>query len=166
MAGNVTIDIKDNISPELQRLARKTQDFSRVMGRIESEILRPIRSAALGASELQSRSGELFGAVQTWSGKVSAGISLRSKSGRDLIIAKAITHTQGAKKGSFGRQRKSAYKVKGYSTGGRKVKSYTKKQGIFPWGNIPAREFFPDEGSLVGKKEGIVAMIVEDLQNA
>lgn len=167
MADSVELTIKDFLSPELQRLARRCSDFSPVMAKVESVILKPLKRSAWDSSGLLSRSGELLGAIDTWHGKTSAGITIRSKRGRDLVIPKAVTHTKGAKKGKFGRKRKSEFKVKGYTArGGRMVAAYRKKTGVFPWGDIPARKFFPEQEELQRETPVVEKMIKEFLQNA
>lgn len=163
---DIKMTVKDNLTPALKRIAKRGDDLMPVMDRIENEIMKPMRTAAWGSSGLRSRSGELRNAIATWHGKYSAGITLRSKAGRDLILPKAATHMGGAKKGSFGRQRKSAFKVKGYFANGRRVKAYTKKAGVFPWGDIQARVFFPEEVALERKRSAIIAMIKEHITNA
>lgn len=163
---SVEFRVDDNLTPELKRIAERGHDFTHVMAQIENVILKPMKSLAWSSSGLHSRSGELERAIDTWHGKSSAGITLRSKAGRDLILPKAATHTGGADKGSFGKQRKSAYKVKGYSSRGRTVKAYTKRNGVFPWGDIPARKFFPEEQDLERQRPAIIAMIGEHLKHA
>lgn len=163
------IKIDDGITKALTRLSRKGTDFTPVMARIEQQILKPIRNEAWTSSGLNLRSGQLFDAVATWHGKSSAGITLKSRPGKDLIIAKALTHTQGAAKGSFSKRGKKQWPVKGYTRRGRSglvsVKKHQKKIGPSPWGNIPARPFFPKEQQLKERQGKIVSIIQGYLSN-
>lgn len=158
--------VVDNMTPTLQRLLNKGHDFTPVMTRVEREIFAPLRLSSWGSSGLTSRSGELFKAVDTWHGKTSAGVTLRSDAGKDLILPKAATHTRGAKRGSFEANRAKGYRVKRYTTkGGRKVKAYLKKSYVVPWGNVPAREFFPTAAEIERQQGRIFNMIREHLSN-
>jgi len=163
----ITINIDDKISPALARLARNATSMAPAMQKIESRILKPLRLSALGSSGITPRTGELFAAVDTWSGRVSAGITLRSKPGKDLIIPKASTMMKGAQKNSYGRRRKKQWTVKAYSrttaSGTFTVQRHSKSKGPLPWGNIPARPFFPKEQQLVGRMADISAIISEHL---
>lgn len=160
------MEVKDCITPTLSKMARNLDDFTPVMARVEREILKPMRLSAWAGSGLHSRTGQLLGAVTPWHGKTSAGITLKTKRGSDLILAKAATHSRGAAKGSFDRRKKKQWKVKGYTTGsGRKVRAHIKRGGVFPWADIPAREFFITKQDLENQKPRVGAMIQEYLQN-
>jgi hypothetical protein len=141
--------IKDNVTAGLLKKAKKAGDLSPVMRSFARDVLSPLKGQSWRSSGLHEKSGELRDAVQVWSGKRSAGITLRTEPGHDLIIAKATTHQSGARKDSFRNQKKLAYRVKGYTTrGGRNVKGYAKRRVVSPWGNIPKRQFFPLEGAI------------------
>lgn len=158
--------VVDNMTPTLQRMLKKGHDFSPVMARVEREIFAPLRLTAWSGSGLSSRSGELFRAVDTWHGKSSAGVTLRSNAGKDLILPKAATHTGGAKRGSFKANRAKGYRVKRYATkGGRKVKEYIKRSYTVPWGNVPARPFFPTAAEIERHQGKVHRMIQEHLSN-
>ena len=161
----IGIEIKDHISPTLQRMAKHITNFKPVMARVENEVFKPLRITAWGRSGLRSRSGELFAAVKTWHGERSAGVTLKSDRGHDLILPKAMTQTQGAKKNAFSRRRKKQWKVKGYSRRGVKVKAHTKSKGPLPWGDIPARQFMPKDRDLEQHKAAIGRMTEEYIQD-
>jgi hypothetical protein len=159
----VELVVKDSISPELYRLAKRADTLQPVMRRVKDEILDPMVAAAWSASGLQSRSGSLLAAITAWHGRSSAGVTLKAKGGRadvGRVFAKAATHSRGAKKFSF---KQGYYRSK---KGGRKKSSILKAKRRSPWGDIPAREFFPEEEGLERKKSAIVNMIMEHLQNA
>lgn len=169
-----TLTVKDSITPELYRLAKKAESLKPVMARVEREILSPMVATAWSASGLQSRSGALERAVVAWHGDESAGITLRAPRGRrdkDLVRAKADTHTWGRRKWSTYRAVFSAGFRTSKKTGKQKwsnkiMASKTWKRVRSPWGDIPARKFFPEERLLAQKKPAIISMIKEFLQNA
>lgn len=161
----ISIDIKDHLSPTIQRLSKHVTNFTAVMARVEKEIFKPLRITAWGRSGLRTRSGELFAAVSTWHGKRSAGVTLKSDRGHDLILPKAATQAHGAKKNAFSRRRKKQWKVKSHIRHGIKIKAHTKSKGPLPWGDIPARPFMPDEQDLEQRKSTIGRMTEEYIQD-
>lgn len=145
MAGIVKLTLKDGITPELERLIKRSRNLSPAMRKIELRIMSPLKRKAWAKSGLKSRSGELRDSIKTWHGKKSAGISVHTLPGKDLVIPKAITHTRGAKRGSYTKKRE--YKVRGYRRGGVSVPEHYRRNAGTPWGNIPARPFVPDKMS-------------------
>lgn len=124
------ISLRGGLSVMAEELARlRIKDFSPVMERIEDRFIKPAAAAAWSGSGLHSRSGELHKSVVTFSGKVSAGVGIRTVKGRDLVLPKAITHTFGRKKFTNRRRRN------------RKTGKMFRRS---PWGDIPAREFTPN----------------------
>lgn len=160
---SVDLIVKDHITPGLHQIAKMADNFKPVAARIEREILKPLRAAEWSKSGLQSRTGALLRAITTWHGEKSAGVTLKAKGGRKdvgRIFAKAATHTSGAKKFSF----KQGYHRS--KKGSAKKSSIIKAKRRSPWGDIPARQFFPEEQDLQSKKPAIIEMIKEHLQNA
>ncbi|MGV0961862.1 MAG: hypothetical protein ACOYB1_18710 [Limnohabitans sp.] len=165
----ITFEVKDMISPHLARMAKHVSNFTPVMARVEREVLKPLRLTAWGRSGLRSRSGQLFAAVETWHGKRSAGVTLKSDRGHDLILPKAMTQAHGAKKNAFSRRRKKQWKVKSYSRIGLNIRAHVKSKGPLPWGDIPARPFVPDERDLRQHQEKISQMVggyIQDVFNS
>lgn len=145
----IDIAIKDNISPELQRLVKQADDLQPVMRRVESEIIEPEAVQAWSGSGLHSRTGALRAAIVTWHGKVSAGVTLKAKGGRKdvgLIFPKAATHMYGRKKFSS--------------------KQGAKSKRRSPWGDIPARPFFAEAQDIERRRGAIITMIEEHLRHA
>jgi hypothetical protein len=154
-----------NLEMSLDQLGRRSQDFSAVFARVEDEILKPMRRAAWVASGLHSITGELEGAVAPWHGKVSAGITLKRKKDYDLVPPKAVTHTFGRKKFS-NKQGYERTRVKRYDRrrGEDRHAEYSyRKRKRSPWGDIPARPFFPEAQVLAAHKTRVLAMIEEYL---
>lgn len=149
----VKVDLRDGISPELQRLLKKSRNLKPAMKKIENEVMQPLKSRAWKGSGLHSRTGELRDAVQTWHGKKSAGISIRTSPGKDLVIPKAVFHSAGAKRGQY--RNKDRYKVRSYSRRGRNVRAHSRRNGGAPWGNVKARRFIPEALGAVGVKRAV-----------
>ena len=137
----MTLKQTDGISPAMLQVLKKTRNLKPAMRRVELLVLQPMRVTEWASSGLKSRSGELRDAVQTFSGKKSAGLAVHSKPGHDLIIPKAITHTRGAKKHEFRKRQRST--VKSYHRAGRKVRGYVRRNRGGPWGAVPKRPFIP-----------------------
>lgn len=141
----MTLDIRDGITPAMKRKLKRTRDMSSAMRKIETTVIRPLRSRAWSGSGLESQSGELKDSVTTFHGKKSAGLSVRSKAGHDLIIPKAVTHLRGAKRYAF--RKKSRARVKSHHRDGAKVRSYSRRNPGSPWGRIKKRGFLPTKFS-------------------
>lgn len=141
--GIVSLSVRDGISPELQRLLKKSRNLSPAMKKIENQVMKPLKVKAWQGSGLKSRSGELRDAVETWHGKKSSGISIRTTPGKDLVIPKAVFHTDGAKRGQY--NNKDRYKVSKHSRRGRNVRKHTRRNAGAPWADVPARKFIPEE---------------------
>ena len=118
----------EEFSKVMKTLGSKIQDFSPVTEKIRSSYLVPLAARSWSASGLHSRTGDLHAAVTPFSGKMSIGIGLRTNRGKDLILAKAATHT-------FGRKKFSNKRGKNW-----KRLQFRKRS---PWGDIPARRFIP-----------------------
>ena len=159
--------VVDNMTPTLQRMLKKGHDFSPVMARVEREIFAPLKLTAWGRSGLHSISGELFRAVETWHGKSSAGVTLKKKKAFDLVPPKAVTHTYGRKKFS-NKQGYKRIKIRGYDKRrgeDRHAKYVFGEKRRSPWGDIPARPFFPTKRDFDLKQKIIFRMIQEHLSN-
>jgi hypothetical protein len=136
----------------LDILTGKARDLSPVMRDIERSIMARERLSAWSGSGLKSQTGQLKRAVKTWSGKRSAGVSLKPGSNKKLLPIGSAMAT-GRKRGKQRRPRR-ALKVKGYRRRGGRVKSYTRKSLSR---DIPSRPFIPDgvnaqNKSLIKKK--------------
>lgn len=129
----------------MKKLELSVKDFSPVTKTIEKVFLATAKRRAWSASGLKSRTGELKGAVTSFSGKVSFGVGLRTKKGEDLVLAKAATHTFGRAKWS-NKQDSKRIKVRGYDRRRgeeRHAKYIYVKKRRSPFGDIPARPFMP-----------------------
>lgn len=154
----VTLEVKDGLTDELKLLSKKARNMSGAMSKIESRVMKPLKRKAWKESGLQSRSGELESSVKTFSGKKSAGISVHKPSGRSLVSAKAVSHTEGRRARS--QRKKSSYRVRSHSRGNVRVRQHQRKNVGAPWGNVPAREFVPVK---IGKSGTQVAVkIIEE----
>ena len=123
------------------------------MRKIENEVMKPLKSRAWKGSGLKARSGELRDAIQTWHGKKSAGISIRTSPGKDLVIPKAVFHSEGAKRGQY--RNKDRYKVSRYSRRGKNVKAHTRRNAGAPWADVKARKFIPEQLGSNGKEAAV-----------
>jgi hypothetical protein len=153
----LTITLTDTATAQLDRLGGRMADLSPVMRRIEREMFAPSIGPAWAKSGLKSRSGELRKAATAWHGKVSAGVTLRTRKGRDLVLAKASTHLQGRKKQAF--KKKDFIKVAGHTRMGRPVQPFSRKNPGSPWGRISKRPFFPVESQFAIQLATIKNMI-------
>lgn len=125
-----TVSLRGGLSVVAEELARfRIKDFSPVMETIRQSYMVPAARSAWAGSGLVSRSGELESAITPFSGKVSAGVGIRTVKGRDLVLPKAAVHTFGRKKFANKRRRN------------KKTGKYFRRS---PWGDIPARPFTPD----------------------
>ncbi len=158
----VSVDLS-GVNQALDRLGRAALDFSPAMRRIEKEVIAPLIGPAWQISGLIARSGALRNAVTPWSGKRSAGVTLRAGRGsydKELVHAKAATHTFGREKWS----NKQGYRRSKYR--GRKKRYLLKKKRRSPWGDIPARPFFPKESTLLQLQGRMEEIIQEHLHAA
>ncbi|SHO52853.1 hypothetical protein [Desulfopila aestuarii] len=153
MSGIVSIDIRDGISPELHRLLKKSRNLSPAMRKIEETVMKPLKRRAWQKSGLRADTGELRDAVETWHGKKSAGISVHTSPGKDLVIPKATLQTQGAKRGQY--RGKDRYRVRQHTRGGRTIKAHTRRNTGSPWGNVKARKFIPTDLGTAGTEAAI-----------
>lgn len=143
------ITVKNDATKRLRKLLRVARNLAPAMRQIERRVLMVPIAGAWQRSGLRARSHELRKAVQAWSGRRSAGLSLRSKRGRDLVLPKAYTHTFGAHKQQWhgkGKNRASYKVTRGGST-------FDRKNPGSPWGAIPARPFFPDTGRFTAQRD-------------
>lgn len=150
---NVTVN--ENVTKKLRRLLRIARNLAPAMRQIERRILMTPIYGAWQRSGLRARSHELRRAVQAWSGKRSAGVSLRSKRGRDLVLPKAFTHTFGAHKQQWhgrGANRASYAVTRGGTT-------FRRRNPGSPWGAIPARPFFPDRARYEAQRDRMADII-------
>lgn len=148
--GSATLTVNDGISPVLLRLVKKSRDMSPVMRQVKTGVILPKKLEAWQKSGLVSRTGELEDAVELWHGKKSAGVSVKSTPGHDLVIPKAVFHTSGARKHQY--KKKGRVRVARHSRAGRRVRSYSRKNHGSPWGAVKARKFLPTSFSTVDKK--------------
>ncbi len=158
----LTVTINDTVvTNELARIAELADDLTPVMNRIRGEVFSPAIAPSWALSGLHSASGELRQAITAWSGKRSAGITLRTRKGRDLVLPKAMTHTKGRSKQA--KAKKKILTIKGHSRGGRSVLGHERRNPGAPWGDIPARPFFPDDNILATAAGLIETMITEHI---
>lgn len=155
--GELTLDLRDELRPELRKLAKKTRNLRPAMRKIEALVMKPLKERKWRASGLESHSGELEEAVQTWHGKKSAGVAIRKPRGRNLVLAKASRHMEGSKKHQF--RKRSRTKVNKYTREGRRVRSYSRKNVGAPWGLVQARPFLPSRLSAASVRQA--ARIIE-----
>lgn len=144
MAGNglrFGFEMKETATPELQRLLKRAGDLSPGLKKVEDGVLRPLKRRAWSGSGIRSRSGELKESVVTFHGKRSAGISVHTVPGKDLIIPKAHTLTKGAKRHQF--RVKKPPLVRAYRRLGRLVAPHRRFMIGTPFGDVKARPFVP-----------------------
>lgn len=153
---DMTVEVKDFVAPELRRLLKKARDLRPAMRRIESTVLSLSRGRAWAESGLQSRSGELQGAIKTWSGKKSAGVSVKKPAGRNLVLPKAVTHSEGRKKHQFRLKLERA--VRAHTRAGSRVSRHMRKNLGGPRGDITARPFLPT-GLNAGEQQQVVSIL-------
>lgn len=156
--GIVTLDIRDGITPELERLIKKSRNLRPAMRKIELLVNRPLRSRAFKSSGIKSHTGRLRDTVETWHGRKSAGISVHAKG---LDFAKAATLARGAKRHSF-RKRRKYVSIRGHNRGRSQVKAHERRNAGSPWGNIKARPFIPTRLS-AGDVQRVVSIIKDHL---
>lgn len=155
----IVISAIDRISPDLARLAQALRDMRPAMRRIEREIFRPLAETAWMQGGVQSRTGELRRAVTPWSGKRTAGVTIRRGSG--LAIPKAALLQKGAKAHKF--RKRAKYTVFHPRTN----RPFARKNPGSPWGRVRKRAFFPTRQELMGKTSRIELILAEFLrQNA
>jgi hypothetical protein len=153
------------IWPTFESIAKRAEDLSPVMSNIKTFMVAPRAARAWLTSGLQSQSGELRDAITTWSGKVSAGVTLRTKKGRDLVLPKGQVHTYGKKKQA--KVKKKQVRVRAHSRAGVNIGEHMRTNPGSPWGDIPARPFFvtgKDFGQ--GESGKIREMIGKFIKNA
>lgn len=148
---NVTVN--ENVTKKLRRLLRIARNLAPAMRRIERRILMAPIAGAWQRSGLRARSHELRRAVQAWSGKRSAGLSLRNVG---LARAKARTHTYGAHKQQW--HGRGAFKTE-YPVFRKSGRAFMRKNPGSPWGAIPARPFFPDTSRFTAQKDRMAEII-------
>lgn len=158
----MTLDVRDGVSPAMLKLLKKSRNMKKAMQQIETRVIKPMAEVEWSTSGLKSRSGELKHSVVTFSGKKSAGLSVHTSPGHDLIIPKAVTHTRGAKRHEF--RRKQRITVKRYSRKGRTVSGHARRNRGAPWGKIPVRRFIPTKFNAI--QTARVVKILKDYINA
>jgi|LGOV01.1.fsa_nt_gb phage gpG-like protein len=142
------ISLTGNMSRFDATMARlRIKDYSPVMQKISDRYLKTMARRGWSGSGLHSVSGELEKAITPFHGKRSAGVGIRTTKGKDKVLPKAITHTYGARKGSFPQGPKGR-------RSGRKS----------PWGRIPARPFMPAAmpGSYQRGAEQLIMDFIDD----
>lgn len=137
----VTLSISDGISPEMDMLLKKTRNLKKAMKQVEQRVFNPLRRKAWARSGLQSQSGELKNSVEAWSGKKSAGVSVHSNAGSDLVIPKGLTHMRGARRHEFKKRNRAT--VKSHGRAGQSVRSHQRRNTGSPWGDVKKRQFIP-----------------------
>lgn len=138
MAKRTGINIRDSLSPELNKLAKKVKNLSKPMGQVEREVMSPLRKKAWGNSGINVETGEIRKSVKTFSGKKSAGVNLKA---RGLTAARAVLLSNGAKKRQYRRKNKTF--VRSHTRKRHTVKAYFRRNLGSPWGKIKARPFVP-----------------------
>lgn len=146
----------DSIDPALGKITDGLENMTPAMSRIESSVFKPLAISSWASSGITSRTGELKQAITPWSGKRSAGVSLRTRKGRDLVLPKAHTFMKGCKGREF--KRKDEYKVT------RNSKIFMRKNLGSPWGAIKKRRFFPTKSLLISQMDRIEQIISRYLQ--
>ena len=152
------ITVKNDATKRLRKLLRVARNLAPAMRQIERRVLMVPIAGAWQRSGLRARSHELRKAVQAWSGRRSAGLSLRSKRGRDLVLPKAYTHTFGAHKQQW--HGKGAFKSE-YPVFRKSGRAFMRKNPGSPWGAIPARPFFPDTGRFTAQRDRMGEIITK-----
>lgn len=153
----IVISAIDRMSPDLARLAQALRDMRPAMRRIEREIFRPLAETAWMQGGVQSRTGELRRAVTPWSGKFSAGVTIRRRSG-GKVIPKAALLQKGAKKHKY--KKRARYTVFHPRTN----RPFARTNPGSPWGRVKKRAFFPTRQDLMGKTSRIELVIAEYLR--
>lgn len=154
-------DIKDGITPELRRLLKKSGDLTPALKDIEHQVMRPLKLRAWDASGIRSRTGELKDSVVTFHGKRSAGVSVHTSPGKDLIIPKAHTLSKGVQRHQY-RIRKTPL-VRAYRRLGKMIAPHKRIIIGAPFGDIQARPFVPER--LGPNDERKAVSILEDFFN-
>ena len=150
MTGGVTV--KNGITPELEQLAAQAEDMSPAMRKIERRLLAPSIYPAWSRSGLRQKTGELRKAVAGWHGKKSAGITLKTRPGKDLVLPKAHMHMSGKEKHQH--KKKDDYKLRS-----KKGKTFKRKNLGAPWGNVQARPFLPEANRLRAHQDKMAELI-------
>lgn len=145
MSNVVTLTADDGISADLSRRIKRARDMRPAMKEVERQVMQPLRASAWKSSGLKSRSGELKKSVVTFAGKKSAGISVHTTPGHDLVIPKAVTLSEGRRRREHRKRDRTA--VKSHTRKGRRISGYVRRNVGSPWGNIKARPFIPDRFS-------------------
>lgn len=145
----IRLELHETATAAIEQLVKQGKDLAPAMAEIKRSVFSGLAVRSWGRSGLHVQSGELLRSITPFSGKVSAGIGLRSKKGRDLVWPKAVTHTFGRKKGSSKRR----------------MGRNGKYRRLSPWGDIPARPFIPVETD-VRVFEQHITRIIEDHLNA
>ena len=167
----VSVDLS-GVTRSLDLLGRAALDLGPAMRRIEKEIISPLIGPAWQRSGLIARSGALRDAVTPWSGKRSAGVTLKARRGsydKGLVHAKAAAHTLGRKKWSSKRAVYKAGLRVSKKTGKLKWSKRAHREWVevkSPWGDIPARPFFPKESTLLQLQGRMEEIIQEHLHAA
>lgn len=151
---NIIITAQDHISPNLARIAQALRDMRPAMTRVKQEIFRPL--AAASQAQAPFKTGELRQAITPWSGKFSAGISIRR---RGLVIPKAALLLKGSAAHKF--KKRAKYRVRS-----RKGNIFERRNVGSPWGRVRRRRFFPARNELMGQTPRIEQIIAEYLRTA
>lgn len=156
------LNIADSMTPALEALAVRVKDLTPVMQQIESQVMSPLKRKAWADSGIRSETGELKKAVETFSGKRSAGVGFKTKwlgrTDAGFAIARGSLLTRGARKHQYRRKRR--VKIKAHTRRGKAVSEHTRVNHGSPWGDIRARRFMPT--ALTGGDEGKIIDIIGD----
>lgn len=160
----ISLDMRDSMTPELQKLVKRARNLSPAMRQVEGQVMGHLKRKAWAGSGLKSRSGELYGAIEVWHGKKSAGVAVHKPPGRNLVLPKAVTHMEGRDKHQFRlkpRRKVSAHYRKHHRSGKRhRVSEHMRRNLGGPRGDIPARRFLPDGFSVSDERK--IVKILED----
>lgn len=151
---NLVITALDHMSPNLAHLAQALHDMRPALKRIEREIFRPLAETA--RAQAPFRTGELRQAITPWSGKFSAGLSIRR---RGLVIPKAALLLKGSAAHKF--KKRAKYRVRS-----RKGNVFERRNTGSPWGRVRRRRFFPTRNELMGQVPRIEQIISAYLRTA
>ena len=160
------INIADSMTPEIEALAVRIKNLAPAMKQVESQVMGPLKQKAWSDSGIKSETGEIKKAVETFSGKRSAGVGFKAKGlGRTdagFAVARGSLLARGAKKNQY--RRRKQYIVKAHIRRGKHIREHTRVNHGAPWGDIKARPFIPTALSS-GDEKKILDILMEYVQS-
>lgn len=156
------INIADSMTPELEYLAVRVKNLAPAMQQIELQVMAPLKRMAWSDSGIKSETGEIKKAVETFSGKRSAGVGFKTgglgRTDAGLAVARGSLLTRGARKHQYRRHRRVT--VKAHSRRGMVISEHLRDNHGSPWGDVKARPFLPT--TLPGGDEKKIIEILGD----